>query len=345
MQRCAAACCYPQWSPLPGSPWAERPPGAPTAIRRSFTTFPLPISGHGREREEKLNNTEDTRGTMVFRGHFNPLQTVSTSVRVGRIDRHSVGRRQKRPLSLWAVTLKRLQCCFVVYERDLVVVSFQLQLNYAAVPAKQFCLGQKMKRGLKSGAFLPMARSLGRVKKIIVVHIEIKKKEERITSKSAWSVAGIERAKGLMLWGGDGSVWHVSMCVRRPRTSLDAWEWIGFSWVVWERHCPLSFYHICSQTCGLLSCEHSASIKDLFISLFHIPMWKGFIHRARLSNPHPNFISYCQLGLTGSLWESRCLSLMLLHCGLLGWAGGIMRHVSACSNQGSPPNTHTHLPI
>lgn len=116
---------------------------------------------------------------MVFRGHLNPLQTVSTSVRVGRIDRHSVGRRQKRPLSLWAVTLKRLQCCFVVYERDLVVVSFQLQLNYAAVPAKRFCLGQKMKRGLKSGAFLPMARSLGRVKKIIVVHIEIKKKRRR----------------------------------------------------------------------------------------------------------------------------------------------------------------------
>lgn len=132
---------------------------------------------------------------MVFRGHLNPLQTVSTSVRVGRIDRPSVGRRQKRPLSLWAVTLKRLQCCFVVYERDLVVVSFQLQLNYAA---KRFCLGQKMKRGLKSGAFLPMVRSLGRVKKIIVVHIEIKK-EERIASKSAWSVAGIERAKGLIL--------------------------------------------------------------------------------------------------------------------------------------------------
>lgn len=46
-----------------------------------------------------------------------------------------------------------------------------------------------------------MARSLGRVKKIIVVHIEIKKKkeEERITSKSAWSVAGIEGAKGPML--------------------------------------------------------------------------------------------------------------------------------------------------
>lgn len=132
---------------------------------------------------------------MVFRGHLNPLQTVSTSVRVGRIDRHSVGRRQKRPLSLWAVTLKRLQCCFVVYERDLVVVSFQLQLNYAAVPAKRFCLGQKMKRGLKSGAFLPMARSLGRVKKIIVVHIEIKKrkKESHQSRHGVWPGLGEQR--------------------------------------------------------------------------------------------------------------------------------------------------------
>lgn len=32
----------------------------------------------------------------------------------------------------------------------------------------------------------------------------------------------------------------------------------------------LFFYHICSQMCGLLSCEHTARIKDLFIfSLLH----------------------------------------------------------------------------
>lgn len=66
-----------------------------------------------------------------------------------------------------------------MHERDLLSVSFQMQLNYAVVPAKRFCLGQKMKRGLKSGAFLPMARSFGRVKKIIVVHVEQKGKEKR----------------------------------------------------------------------------------------------------------------------------------------------------------------------
>lgn len=54
--------------------------------------------------------------------------------------------------------------------------SFQRQLNRAVVSAKRFCLagepGQKMKQSLESGAFLPMARSFGGVKKIIVVHIE-----------------------------------------------------------------------------------------------------------------------------------------------------------------------------
>lgn len=79
---------------------------------------------------------------------------------------------------LWAVTLKRLQCCFVVHERDLVAVPFQLQLNHTVVQAKRFCLagepGQKMKQSLESRAFLPMAWSFGGVKKIIVVHIELK---------------------------------------------------------------------------------------------------------------------------------------------------------------------------
>lgn len=145
-----------------------------------FSALSLSLSSYdGREREENLNKTEDTRGTMVLRGHLNPLQTVSTSVRSGWIDRHSVGRRQKRAFCLWAVTLKRLQCCFVVHERDLGSVSFQLQLNYAVVPAKRFCLGQKMKRGLKSGAFLPMAHSFGRVKKIIVIHIKLKRSKKK----------------------------------------------------------------------------------------------------------------------------------------------------------------------
>lgn len=61
----------------------------------------------------------------------------------------------------------------------------------------------------------------------------------------------------------------VCVCVWWPHTSPDVWECIGFSWPVCERHCPLFlwFYLILSQACGLLSCEHTASIKDLFIAL------------------------------------------------------------------------------
>lgn len=37
----------------------------------------------------------------------------------------------------------------------------------------------------------------------------------------------------------------VSMCVLRPHTSRDAWEWIGFLCAVWERHCPSLYSSIC----------------------------------------------------------------------------------------------------
>lgn len=121
---------------------------------------------------------------MVFRGHLNPPQTVSTSVRSGWIDRHSVGRRQKRAFSSWAVTLKRLQCCFVVYERDLVSISFQLRLNYAVVPAKRFCLGQKMKQGLKSGGLSSHGPLFGKGEKDYCrTHRDKKKKKETHQSR------------------------------------------------------------------------------------------------------------------------------------------------------------------
>lgn len=58
---------------------------------------PLSTSGPHPEREEKLNNRTDTRGTMLFRVHLNPQQTVSTSVGSGWIERHCVRHRQKGP--------------------------------------------------------------------------------------------------------------------------------------------------------------------------------------------------------------------------------------------------------
>lgn len=183
-----------------GLPGQKGPPERRAAIRRSFTTFPLSICSYGtRKRGEGLNETEDRRRTIVLRGHLNPLPTVSTSVRSGRRD----GRGQKRAFSCRAAALKRLQCCFVVCGGDLLSASFQPELNYAAVPAKPFCLGQKMKRGAQErGPFFPWPRSFGRVKKIIVVHMELKKKEEEEEEEEegikvgARSVAGIERARG-----------------------------------------------------------------------------------------------------------------------------------------------------
>lgn len=118
----------------------------------------------------------------------------------------------------------------------------------------------------------------------------------------------------------------------------------------------LLLYLIPSQACGLVSCEHTSSIKDLFISLLRLCFAsrceKGSFTEAVQSNSHSfQFISYCQLDLTGSLWESRCLSLMLLLCGLWAYAGGTMCHVPACL-QGlcqtmlplntQHPDTHAH---
>lgn len=82
-----------------------------------------------------------------------------------------------------------------MYERDLVPVSIQLQLNRTVVPAKRFCLagepGQKMKQSLESRAFLPMAHSFGGVKRLLSYT-----SSKKNASKSAGSVARIERAKG-----------------------------------------------------------------------------------------------------------------------------------------------------
>lgn len=79
---------------------AERPPGDPAAIRKVFQRAPLskdraklPVRGGGvalpgHRKRGKLNNEEDTRGTMAFRVHLNPQQTVSTSVGIQRLCLH-----------------------------------------------------------------------------------------------------------------------------------------------------------------------------------------------------------------------------------------------------------------
>lgn len=158
-------------------------------------------------------------------------------------------------------------------------------------------------------------------------------------------------------------MWRVA-CVCGGLTP-DAWECIGFSWAVWERHCPslsLSLFflsHLLSNVWSPLMwtcCQYKGS---LHLSLFAYWREKGsFTGPCSRTPTHPNLlilISYRQLGLTGSLWESRCLSLMPLHCGLWGHAGGNMCHVPTClqephQNQAAllytaPRHTHSHSHI
>lgn len=77
-----------------------------------------------------------------------------------------------------------------------------------------------------------------------------------------------------MLRGGDehGHMWRVAcVCVYGGHTQaqtrgsvLDSHGLSGKDTVPLS----LSFYLVLSQACGLLSCEHTTRIKDLFISVF-----------------------------------------------------------------------------
>lgn len=77
-----------------------------------------------------------------------------------------------------------------------------------------------------------------------------------------------------MLQGGDenGHMWRVA-CVCAAATHKP--RRVGVYWILMgclgkTLSLSLFFYLILSQACGLLSCEHTASIKDLFISLFRL---------------------------------------------------------------------------
>lgn len=101
--------------------------------------------------------------------------------------------------------------------------------------------------------------------------------------------------------------------------------------------------------CGPLSCEHAGGIKAPFISspLRRNVEKASFTEPCRLTPTHPNLSVTANLGLTGSLWESRCLSLMPLRCGLWGYAGRNYVSCSGMSVRGSPKTVmslsrHTH---
>lgn len=188
-----------------------------------------------------------------------------------------------------------------------------------------FVSPERSKAWRAHGPFLcPWPRLYWWGEKIIVVHIQW-----RNASKSAGSVARIEGAKGSCRREGMNTVTCGAACGGgRPHTSPDTWECIGFAWPSGRNTVPLPsflfsffpffWYRICSQMCGLLSCEPAGGIKAPFIQspLRRDAEKASFTEPCRLTPTHPNLSVTANLGLTGSLWESRCLSLMPLRCGL-----------------------------
>lgn len=139
----------------------------------------------------------------------------------------------------------------------------------------------------------------------------------------------------------------VCVCVWRPHTSTDAWECIGFSCAVWERHCPLSlhFYLVPSPACGLLSCEHAATIKDLFISFWasFFLCKKSSFTEALQSNSHSSqFISYCQ---TSSNWELVGIQVLIINATSLWLVRIRWRKYVSCSCMSTRGFAKTMLPF
>lgn len=202
---------------------------------------------------------------MGFRGHLNPQQTVSTSAGSGWIDRHCVDHRQKGPFpcgqSHWKGYSVVLLCVRGIWSQSL----FNCSWTAPWCRRCDFVLGNRWSEGSRAVPFFPWLALLEGWKRLLsYISSKEKKKRFKVGVKCGLKWA----SKGLMLWRGDGQMWHVA-CVHGGLTHAQTRGCIGFSCGVWERHCSLSlslFFlsHLLSN--GLLSCEHTASKKDLFIS-------------------------------------------------------------------------------
>jgi len=298
---------------------------------------------------------------MVFKGHFNPQQTLSTSVGRGWIDGSCVRHGQKRAIpceqSHWKGYSVFLLCMRGIGSLSLFSTRWTALCcgwsNFVSLESR----GKRWSKALRAGPFFPWPALLEGWKRLLS---NTSSKKTHQSRQGAWP--GLRKQR-VDVTRREWTWTHVacSMCVREGHTPVQTQlRRVGVYWILmgWEKTLSLSLL-LClipSQACGLLSCEHTASIKDLFISLFGLSFasWceKVSFTEVLQSNSHSSqFISYCQLDLTGNLWESRCLSLMLPLCGLWGYAGGTMCHVPACL-QGfcqtmlplsiQHPDTHAH---
>lgn len=122
---------------------------------------------------------------------------------------------------------------------------------------------------------------------------------------------------------------------------------------------PLSFlYHICSQMCGPLSCEHAAGIKALFIfSLLHPDVKR--VHSLSPAVQLPLILIY-QLARIGPNWELVGIQVLIINAASLWFVTIRRRNYVSCSGMSardSPnhdvalctasrhtrPHTHSHI--
>lgn len=92
-------------------------------------------------------------------------------------------------------------------------------------------------------------------------------------------------------------------------------------------------YFIPCQACGLLSCEHTASIKDLFISLFELSFasWceKGSFTEAVTSNSHSS--QFYQLLPIGCNWELVGIQVLIINASSMWFVRIRWRNYVSCS--------------
>lgn len=225
-------------------------------------------------------------------------------------------------------------------------VSFQLEL----MPEKQFGLGgelgQKMKQKPgEQGPFFPWPAPSEGWKRLLSNTLSNEMHQSR---RGAWPGLGKWRVDVTRRGRTRTHVACLHVCVEATHQQRR----VGVDWILMCRlgktlSLSLLLYLLPSEMCSLLSCEHTARIKSLFISLCSLSLpsrsEKDSFTQAPRSNSHSSqFISYCQLELTGSLWESRCLSLMLRFCGLWGYAAGTVCHVPACRQWGASSDCASH---
>lgn len=271
--------------------------------------YPPSMSGLRLERVEKLNNREDTRDTIVFREYLNPQQTVSTSVRRQRIDRHSVGHRQKGSFpcgqSHWKGYSVVLLCMRGIWSPSLFSCSWTTLWSRWNDFVSLESRGKRWSKASREGPFFTWPAPLEGWKRLLSYTSSKKMHQSRRRVWPGLKKRRVDVTRRGWTWTHVACVCVFAEATHKPRRVGVYWILVGCLGKTLSF--SLFFCLILSEACGLLSCEHTASIKDLFIFLFGLSFAsrckKGLFTEATASNSRSSqFICYCQLDLTRSLW-------------------------------------------